>query len=369
MRQLLKITTTFTLTLVLTAGMAFTPGAFAQENADIDQNGNDGVVEVTQERANDEPLDEAVVQQGGNQNLTEIDQASQGEGASNFAEVLQRGFDNDIFIDQSDGGAKDNSAAIAFQESGTAFNVIDVEQTSINGEVGDSYLSQINGTQNSLIDIDQRNRNKADAKQSGQNDSEIYIDQSGIRGSPFNSETKAKQTQGGGDNVIDVTQSAGFGSGVNEFTGSVTVTQRAANDAYAQVEQTGTDNAASEAEVFQTGFSSFLELDQDFTGSTESPAGEGHFADVDQDGNVVARLSQEDVGAASSATIDQSGSGQRLSAIGDKLAPALQQDGSSLTLTQTGSGNWAQVEQNGGSATINQSGSGNTSIVDQGTIQ
>ncbi|WP_119841659.1 hypothetical protein [Salinibacter ruber] len=367
MRQLLKIKTTFALALVFMAGVAFAPDALAQKDANVDQNGNNGTVDVTQNRQKSGDLDRAVVTQGGGKNLTEIDQL--GDAGNNVAEVIQRGFQNDVFIDQSQSGANGNTAATAFQESGTSNNVIDVLQTSFGSEAGESFLSQINGTQNSEIDVDQSNRNKADAKQAGQSDSEIYIDQSGTRGYPFNSEVKAKQTRGGNNNVIDVTQSASFGSGVNDFIGSVAVTQRDADKATARIEQTGQDNAANEAEVFQTGFSSFLELDQNFTGSTGSPTGEGHFADVDQDGDVVARLSQEDVGAASSATIDQSGSGQRLSAIGDKLAPAIQQDGSSLTLTQTGSGNRAQVEQNGGSATINQSGSGNTTIMDQGTIE
>ena len=82
MRQLLKITTTFALALVFTAGMAFGQSPGDDNEAEVNQDGNSEAV-VNQNATVSDASNDAFVDQAGNGNVAKITQTDNG-GSQNL---------------------------------------------------------------------------------------------------------------------------------------------------------------------------------------------------------------------------------------------------------------------------------------------
>jgi hypothetical protein len=229
MRKLLKITTTFVVALIFTAGMAF-----GQNNADVDQ--SVGSAEATIEQTNDG--NSALLTQQGN-NLADIDQHGNNtfEGFMGANRALQKNWDgssgdlNEIDVDMN---GRFSTVGVTQEGRGSE---IDITQ-----EGGINFVAQVEqlGTNND-VDIRQTGNQYAKVTQDGASltadvtqglagpdtapNDKVLIDQDG-----FMHNAVVTQVQPGGGrngNTVDVTQSGNSAvnnATVNQFGGGNTAT-------------------------------------------------------------------------------------------------------------------------------------------------
>ncbi len=357
MRQLLRITVTFALALVFSAGMAF-----GQSNeTTVDQVGDDHDANVTQQGGNNdadvtqlnnanqkfvEGLARDVL--GGGTILNEFTPSGNGEnflrllqdGADNEADVQQAGELNEIFLDQSGG-------AFAEVDQGGTGNLLDGFAGDAIQRMGSELNLSQDGNNNTLLLNQEGGINEANLLQVGNGFGVIsdgataYIDQ-----------------DGGGNVLEGIDETKALQSGNFEL----------------DLTQTGSNN---EAYIRQQGaFSNFVIGPGDPVGaggtiSLEQEAGSE--ATIDQrkapgGTETLARLEQD----GSTADVFQGGDGNKLVGVSesnDQLSlvgsgAATQKSGADLTLTQDGGNDDAGVFQNAGTATIEQFG-GNEALLYQ----
>jgi hypothetical protein len=204
MRQLLRITATFALALVFSAGVAFGQ----QNTANITQSGPDG------------GYGDAIVDQDGSDLTATIEQlAARDNEDGNYAEISQtdNGSSNEAYIDQ--GGDKNIAEITQVGGSGNYAEITGQNAFSNNGKA-----FQVNGTKNSDIFIDMNgggnftffSESVARARQESQSNSEIDID---ISHGGVGADVDAVQKNGssntmdldltGSGNTVDVLQEDG----------------------------------------------------------------------------------------------------------------------------------------------------------------
>ena len=299
MRQLLRITATFALALVFSAGMAF-----GQSNTStIDQTGEDHSADV--------------IQNGGN-NTVDLEQAdtdlTDGVDNSMEADVRQKFDGNEAYIDQegSEGGANKGIASAEVDQVGNN-NYLDLEQ-------GPFFRGH-------SADIDQLgNNNTVRLRTSnGGGEADVYFD--------GNQNRLTKATQGG--NLLSGEQLTQKNPG-NDL--DVTVVGDG-NKLGAQQKDTGNSGGAT-LDIDITGDNNFVPT---FQGKDPSRGvGSAAFSTIDitvddGDSNFL-RASQ--VGANNTATIDLNGISNDNQAVINQLSP-----GNTATITVDGASNTATVRQ------------------------
>ncbi len=361
----------FLLAFALTFGAAGIASAQNSSTTTQFDNGNNAI--VTQTGQNTSTVDQgvsgvgsgddnrAVVQQKGTGNVSDIDQTGNnnegrvyqgaitgypaGSSTGSSAKLVQTGNNN------SDASLVGQGSIIAQgANGGTASGTVtaDVLQS---GNFGGVTVEQ--GTEGSVVDSD------ADVIQSGTGGNMATVYQ-GVLGGGESTDDEATITQTNASNTAATRQ--GFSGGISsnsdatisQFgTGGNATTTQAGDDNSATVTQNGTGDVAT---VDQVGASHMTTLTQT----------NGSFANIDQQssggivGNTVG-LNQ----SASSATVSQTGNGNRLADQDGNFEPtgaAQQTNGSTLMLTQVSTpdasafpGNGAFVRQaNGAMATIDQ---------------
>jgi len=282
MRQLLKITTTFALALVFTAGMAFGQDSDDRNRATVDQDGNGSEATVTQTLDGDKGFNTAnVFQRNGAQTATIRQTTPSGDGNSKaLADVQQLGSGgNDALVDQTRRrGAKaflkqngqDNDADVA-QTGGDVLRGYDGANTSRGSEralqVGiANELKVFQGRDPANFDNVTNSFHEARVTQDG-NYNDGFIEQQGQG-------AEANLLQDGGLNEATIIQGSAS-SGNNS------------NGVLADVQQLGVGNEAtvtqfrkdSEAFILQDGSSNFVDAFQN-VGSGASDV--GHTLDVNQ---------------------------------------------------------------------------------------
>lgn len=218
MRQLLKITTTFALALVLTAGMAF---GQAEQSTTVDQSGdrNDATVEqMTQTNESD-----VYINQSGSRNVGNI---TQQYGQFHDADLNQSGSRNYAELVQ------DNTNTTADLDQEGSRNVIDADQRNYEftfGYAGTAYL-----------DIYQSgDRNNASVSQDGRGQMTGIVSQNGSR-----NYVELSQMTPGGEGVSEsVSNYANFDQ--NGFKNDAFVTQSGDKINEAWVNQSGSHNSVS----------------------------------------------------------------------------------------------------------------------------
>ncbi|WP_118840544.1 curlin repeat-containing protein [Salinibacter ruber] len=364
MRQLLRITATFALALVFTAGMAF--GQDANE-ATVDQTGDKNEATVLQEILGTAPNKTFLDQENGSEAF--VFQLSRGA-----ANVLTGFGGNDAFQKNGELEVNQQTTVGAMIRLNQVGGVADLDQ------VGSYHRIELRQGSGSEANIDQGAFREGPGSATGPSDGQIaLVDQ---ESGDF---ADVEQGEVGHDNnFLDLNQNNGSNSAIveqveaesgNEFPQSPNA-RPGPNNNVARLDQYG----GSDAEVYQRGVQnrlsgttgkgsfatqgngSFLRLKQN---------GDKNWTALDQNsGRQVARLDQS---GGSYAEVNQKNGGgtvaNRLSGTTGKTSFATQNN-SRLDLLQNGNNNWTAIDQfsEGNTANITQKGNGNTVTMKQGQV-
>ncbi|WP_103027965.1 curlin repeat-containing protein [Salinibacter altiplanensis] len=280
MRQLLKITTTFTLALVFTAGMAF---GQVNNEAYVDQSSDDGQATVTQTGASnftdveqDVKSKAAITQAGDNNDVLDLNQTNSGgaDGFNNTALVDQVG-DGNVLGGATSFGSTDD---IARQRSTFfASTSLDLDQ------IGDFHRTNLFQQGETTAEIEQRNSGDKTADQGNtatviqQDGGDTYLDllQAGLR-------NESKVVQGGGSNSAEIYVTGNGNEADAEQEGGL-------NELYLNMEDAaGTVgfDSGNTVDVDQTGGSGLVDagVDGDFNTVTVTQSGLGNTVDGSSSG-------------------------------------------------------------------------------------
>ncbi len=252
MRQFLKITTTFALALVFTAGMAFGQDSDAtldqlgdDNNATIQQNGGDGEMQAT-------------ALQDGDQNALDLTQSDFGE-ADHAADIRQVGFSNDADL-QSQGGV--------------GANFLDVDQVGNNNETTVAHFS---GSHYNKV-LQNGNRNDAEIAHRSSFDNSVTLVQRGDDNSVLATDD-GQGANGAEKSTFEARQIGDQNEGTLTHTGGnleAYLTQDGFSNEASITQNTGTEVFDNYADVVQRGNNNM---------STVTQGTDGNFADVRQIGN------------------------------------------------------------------------------------
>ena len=386
MRQLLRITATFALVLVFSAGMAF-----GQENdAEVQQIGGENDSEVEQTGSNAD----ATILQGltGNEDRGYLRFGDDAESVNSFARVDQDGNSDAFVIQEGPEGFGDNSATVS--QTGDDHDA-DLEQYSLFvAPTGIPYF----GAGNNKAEIIQKggDNNSAELRQLvGEN--EAYITQTGSD-NVFEDEVPTAFSvpgQSGSNNFLDVDQSGDANEAIVDQSASNSRTELTQENGgnFAEINMTGGFSGDGNSFTIPTNQRVFVTQagDDEAEITQESPASGGdNYADLQQNGSgVVNEATLDQIGNANVARLEQFGGasaevtqgevaspaqeGNRLSGRASKTSFATQEEGSFLRLNQIGNDNWTAINQEDGRqvARLDQSSGSKADILQtggQGTV-
>jgi len=331
-RRLLKVTTTFALALVFTAGVTF---AQPTNDADVNQSGDDNLARLDQVFSGGQGTNEAVIDQSGNENAVlsfgqrgsgnelVIDQsghrnlvdtpAEQGEPGNNsfngIMEITQSGDDNEVFDADQEGYANttkitqsgdDNFVNVEAQLNtdaplgvGQTRNFIRITQETAHNEVGtNGQIGVMQKDQNNRLEIIQTglNRNVIGSK-SIASAADFDFDDFNFRGETGGpAKDKGVVQVGDGQNTADLTQS-GYKNEVEfvlqdsrEGTTDGIMTNTIESD---QLGSEGTarfiqDGVGNTADLSQFGFFNNASIFQTGNGNTASVIQSGGSGSIDE---------------------------------------------------------------------------------------